>query len=306
MPNWSNELPLNVYGWKYTDEWAAGFFDAEGHVGLSRTIATLPSGNKTYTHTLQVHVAQKTRLPLDYLALEFGGKIFMADKNCFRWMPSVSGAEIFLRRISKHSLVKRKQIELVLEYRATIGKPGGYHPKSEETIAYREGIWNKLKDYNTNRDGEEIYPEWDYTKAWLAGFFDGEGSVSVCRRATNIRKRITKIRDGSPLAVSHYLTVNITQKTPCIPFFLKEKFGGYISKPSKHSSCFKWRVCAKVAEGFLGVIEQSVLVKRKQIELAFQLRAIAGANGRVVTSELIQQRDDLKREITLANKERVL
>lgn len=290
-----------------SDEWAAGFFDAEGHIGVSRGFTTGVRGSRWVYHHQQIHVTQKVVFPLRYLQDAYGGIIRGPDtEDCYRWHLSIIEGENFLRKIYPHSLVKRKQIELAFQLRETRGQAGGYHPNPPEIISLRDSIWTSLKDYNQDRSRETLYLDWACTPQWLAGFFDGEGSVSICRC---VGKPYTGPRCGKndyPRAIRHYLTVNITQKTTPIINYLHTTYGGYVAKPSIKSSCYKWRVTTHPAYSFLSIIQPYSIVKKKQILLALAFREFTNEHGHVLSNEVIRKREEIRNAIMAANRERTV
>jgi hypothetical protein len=111
---------------------------------------------------------------------------------------------------------------------------------------------------------------------WVAGFFDGEGSVFVeIAKNKNTRR-----------GVRNLLTVSITQtSTPCLRL-IKDQFGGNIAaitqsrrRNMNNSVCYIWRVRSKDAIAFLEVIAPYVVVKKEQVELALQY-PLTSADGR--------------------------
>jgi hypothetical protein len=64
--------------------------------------------------------------------------------------------------------------------------------------------------------------------AWCAGFFDGEGHVSIYAR---------RRRWGD---VVYVMRVGITQKTPTPLHLLVKEFGGFVSSPNRSTNCHRW------------------------------------------------------------------
>ena len=111
---------------------------------------------------------------------------------------------------------------------------------------------------------------------WVAGFFDGEGSVFVeIAKSQNARR-----------GVRNLLTASITQTSlPCLNL-IREHFGGNIiaiTHSRRHnmnnSVCYIWRVRSKDALVFLETIAPYVVVKKEQVELALQYPLVS-ADGR--------------------------
>lgn len=86
-------------------------------------------------------------------------------------------------------------------------------------------------------------------KAWIAGFWEGEGSAGSYRYKTTSRWT------GKPSYVRQSLTVQISQKSKFPLNYIKKFYGGYLGR--YHSSSFtkelhyKWGICSKPARRFL-------------------------------------------------------
>jgi hypothetical protein len=121
---------------------------------------------------------------------------------------------------------------------------------------------------------------------WLAGFFDGEGSVSV------------------QISYSAYATVSVTltQKDAKILalVMLKYNAGNVKSyKGANGATCHRWRVRGKSAEQFLTEIAPYTIVKRRQIEKALELLKFVGKTD----LNSLGNRISLGRDITALNRE---
>ena len=108
-----NENP----GYLPEDAWFGGFFDGEGHVGI-----TPPSRSSLYL--LQVAVTQVDVAPLLLFRERFGGKVLgpytrqgSNSRPISRWVAETGRAEAALRVLLPYLIVKRAQAELGLEFR---------------------------------------------------------------------------------------------------------------------------------------------------------------------------------------------
>jgi hypothetical protein len=95
------------------------------------------------------------------------------------------------------------------------------------------------------------------TNEYAAGFFDGEGNISI---ASTGKK-----------AYELNLRVIIGQKdfTPLLKF--KEKWGGSVDY-GRQSKVYFWRGGAKIAEKFLRDVLPFLIVKKAQAEIALDFR----------------------------------
>jgi hypothetical protein len=97
------------------------------------------------------------------------------------------------------------------------------------------------------------------TKAYMAGIFDGEGSVFIRTRG----------KDGIPDSI----VMTITNSDPRIMKWLKENFGGLINR-SIHKGrvgrlpCWVWTVNSRLAVSILREILPYLIIKRDQTEVA--------------------------------------
>lgn len=135
--------------WSYSDQWAAGFFDGEGCVSISRRQRT-----KSFVeHYLSVQVGQIIRAPLEALRQHNGGNIYQGttQSRCWRWKIHGKPAERFLKSIYQFSIVKRHEISLALSLRALIGEPG--KRVSSDVFAEKEKIY---LDFRKLRDGLDL------------------------------------------------------------------------------------------------------------------------------------------------------
>jgi len=125
--------------WQLSDQWAAGFFDGEGSVSLLRR-----KRGGFIEHMLAVAVGQNDQRPLLALKAAYGGSQCNSKtpSGCWRWRLHGAEAEAFLRRIRPYSIVKADQIDLALELRALVGKPG--QRMAPGVWEQKEAIWNRL------------------------------------------------------------------------------------------------------------------------------------------------------------------
>jgi hypothetical protein len=108
-----------------------------------------------------------------------------------------------------------------------------------------------------------------FDERWLAGFFDGEGSIGVYSIGKDRTKRI-----------SYYvLRVSLAQSGEVGKLLcgrLQTLFGGttYKNKSSNTKEQWKWNVSSKKALDFLKVVEPHLLIKKRESELAQKFQAL--------------------------------
>ena len=98
------------------------------------------------------------------------------------------------------------------------------------------------------------------TKQYIAGFFDGEGSIGIYSRKDRY--------NGACLRTQ--LTQNKTKESFSILSFLKNKYGGNLSeqKTSLNGIKYNWQLNPKGVKKFLEDIEPYLICKKSQAKLA--------------------------------------
>jgi hypothetical protein len=116
---------------------------------------------------------------------------------------------------------------------------------------------------------------WHYSDQWAAGFFDGEGCVSIVERQRTAG------------FVEHFLSVQIGQndKRPLIA--IQNIYGGALDSTIRPNGKTFWRLRlhGTKAMAFLHAIEPYCLVKRPEITVALMLREAIGKPGHRSTPE---------------------
>lgn len=137
-------------------------------------------------------------------------------------------------------------------------------------------------------------------KAYIAGLFDGEGSVVI---GVSTRKRL----DGTTYP-DHWLQIGITNTNRDILEWLLDKVGGHISTNSRtdhQKKCWAWRVMSKEAREFLVNILPYLHIKKKQAELGILFQDnksySADRKARMLTEEMLVFRENVRSEIRLLN-----
>lgn len=127
----------------------------------------------------------------------------------------------------------------------------------------------------------------DTTLAYAAGLFDGEGSITIQRKANTF-----------------CLIVRVTSTDRAIVDFLNRNFGGWIGvqPANKHVKicrpCWYWGVQSKAASVFLARIAPFLVIKKAQADLAIEFQSRIGARGvnRLMPEE-ITTRETYKRRL---------
>ncbi len=119
----------------------------------------------------------------------------------------------------------------------------------------------------------------DTELAYLAGIFDGEGSVYIGQRAM----RSQGVKTGK---TQYVMGAALGMTDPYIPMLLHEEFGGslLVKRRSEKNSAWQdvhlWGIDGRAALAFLEVIQPWVRIKKLQVDLAvrFQQRRKTGVH----------------------------
>jgi hypothetical protein len=132
-------------------------------------------------------------------------------------------------------------------------------------------------------------------RAYAAGYFDGEGTISIHRRRGKYEK------------ATFVLQLNVGSTDPEPLYWLYENFGGRVRGPLRrpkenHKPIYFWQTATSSAESFLKEIYPYLIVKKKQADVALKLRATLGKMGERASEETIRQREELKAELSRLNR----
>jgi len=133
----------------------------------------------------------------------------------------------------------------------------------------------------------------DTELAWIAGFFDGDGSVGI--------RKYKRPHCRSPI---YDLVVKITNSNIEVLKWIQNHFGGTINHDHK-SNCYKLRFGGRVGMRFLEAIFPYLKVKRKQAKLGIALQSrhtFQGGPGKFLPKEELEEREQLYQELRKLNK----
>lgn len=221
---------------KLSEKYVAGFFDADGTVCLQFNGRGRP--------TLYVGFSQKTSKDevLKRIQEEFGGSFGVVKINggLYSHLTFCSkNAGKLLNRVHKHLVIKRHYASVCME------------TAEKKVIDSLE-----VKKYLKSQRRQRSYPVPKHpTRKWLAGYFDGDGCLSV----TDIMRPFGQAHIIAHIACSDYDTEGID----CI----KNYFGGAIHNMCD-GRCRQWALSLSdpsKAKEFLGYFGKHCIVKRDQV-----------------------------------------
>lgn len=134
--------------------------------------------------------------------------------------------------------------------------------------------------------------------AWAAGFFDGEGFVTIQKRKSTVNNKVYE---------SFYLRIGINHVAIEPLLEMQRLFGGNIRQQTEHTVVgnrkrrHSWGVSCTKAKEVLIQMMPYFLNKNKVAELGIELQNTMGKTGERTTEELQLLRSMLKEKISTLN-----
>jgi len=116
--------------------------------------------------------------------------------------------------------------------------------------------------------------------AWAAGFFDGEGCVTITWRRQTQRGPLKQV---SPLLIASVVNVD-----PGAIERLHSLFGGAVRSYQHHANghtIYEWRATGSKGSNFLSAVLPYSITKRTQIEVGLRFAAERPGRGKARTAE---------------------
>ncbi len=134
--------------------------------------------------------------------------------------------------------------------------------------------------------------------AWCAGFFDGEGFVTIQERKSTVNGKVYR---------GYYLRIGVNHVAPEPLLELKRVFGGTIRQQSNHTVVgnrkqrHSWQMSCSQAKEALIQMMPYFKNKNKVAELGIALQNTMGNHGQRTTPEQQLERLKIKEEISILN-----
>jgi len=128
------------------------------------------------------------------------------------------------------------------------------------------------------------------TPQWLAGFFDGDGSVGVSNRGG--RNRCPGV------------TVQMSQKDPTSLVLISLKYPEFILQGPHKNGVHYIQASGRECVEFLELIKDYVICKKKQVEYGIEMAKLTNtplAHNRRLSDEVIEVRKKIGNEIQRLN-----
>jgi hypothetical protein len=235
--------------WPYV----AGMLDAEGTIQI--TVHNRPNGITGLG--LQIVITNTDKRIMDWLVKNFGGKFYRRKNNrgfstldspdIYFWHLFGKGnQEAFLLGILPYITAKKQEAVLALEFARMVGW------SKERKLEIAEEI-KSAKVSDINKDRAQVLPKLtpQEASAFVAGLFDGDGSIGV--------------------------SIELTQKRLILVRWLLAHYGGRFDERSMNGgkTYFRWRLSGRKNKHdfLLDVIPHLILKKDRAKNLLASLRA---------------------------------
>lgn len=128
---------------------------------------------------------------------------------------------------------------------------------------------------------------------YIAGFFDGEGSVSIAHTPNGSKSGRRQFR----------LLVGIAQKSRPVLDAIQEKFKGTVHLRKTLHGVHQLQLNERQAEAFLKAIRKHVIIKRDVVDLALEYRKLVGIKvGRVTPPHIVAEKMRIRNEVMRLNR----
>lgn len=127
--------------------WAAGFFDGEGHVQITRGYLKRADWGPYY-HML-ISATQLREEPLRELVALFGGTICLESRGLYIWTCTTRNAAAALERMLPYLRVKREQALVALAFQARRKRGGHAKADGEQDETDRQTLKSIRGDVRT-------------------------------------------------------------------------------------------------------------------------------------------------------------
>lgn len=163
--------------------YAAGFFDAEGCVLISKAKGTTGMIHPLYY--LRVKMGVTNQSIMNWFKYQFGGSLSVIrgkkkqKKILFHWQIGTRPAEIFLRQIFPYLQLKRPQTELAFQFQNEMRRKKPHKRVSPEFLRLREQLKNQVSLLNQGHFDVECKIADKFKIPYVAGFLDGDGYIQI-------------------------------------------------------------------------------------------------------------------------------
>jgi hypothetical protein len=157
---------------KRTIQYVAGLMDAEGCFNIARSFRR---SSNCYNYIAQIIFTNTNLALMKWVVTYFGGvykkrKLISGHKQAYDWkITNQTHALSFLSAIAPYLIVKSQEADLMIQYYALNGR---------ECPEIRDTLFKRIKALKWNK-GSVTTDSQEISNAYVAGFIDGDGGVSL-------------------------------------------------------------------------------------------------------------------------------
>lgn len=234
--------------------------DSDGSINISKIKPYGRQRNPAYTLALSVETTSEECCRQFYDCLNCGTiskRQRKKKKTSYRWCVFADQAVNALEKLLPYLVQKKDQAVAAVEFQKH---------KKQSNSEKREQQYKNLKSLKTKNRKLTLDKQCEFSWEWLAGMFDGDGSVGLYISCGKYSIQATVLCDH--LAVANHINIR------CVKGSVKE----VISK--NKVKMYKFLCCGKesVQELLRGIFEFSI-VKKPQIEVGLQYCGRPGKTG---------------------------
>lgn len=139
--------------------YAAGFFDGEGSIVISRRFCRRKHVRSNYDYSLLICVSQVDGEIMDWFVGNFGGCVYLKKRlefekhkhDVYNWLLSHKAAYLFLKEILPFLKYKKEQAQLAIRFQERLNNAkrnnnGRYQRLSDNEVDVREKMYEEMKE----------------------------------------------------------------------------------------------------------------------------------------------------------------
>lgn len=282
----------------FTDEekrYLAGFFDGEGCIVITKSRHKNPHpgpkhGHYNILYRLNVRLPNTNKATIEWLVDRIGGGMFQVIQRGNRkpaWMWFLDGwrAKPMLEMLQPVVFLKRRQCAMALQFLDLWGTRNAEERLRLYTLSQylnAKGVMHGREMPATVEplgDMPGMTPEGG--RAYLAGFFDAEGSISI----NQVKKRA--YRNGKafgPYFTSYRLHARIGSTNQAILQWMVSRVGGAVydhygkqGPQGNRKPAWTWHLGGESTRAFLETIRPYLRIKQEQMALALEFLSLKSA-----------------------------
>jgi len=268
-------------------EYIAGFLDADGTIGVSKTKCSTTRTGVRYSLRLSLSNTSKEVLELIQNTLPKGRIIKLELKKPRKWKTNwqlgFSGlnAKEVLHKLMPYLVIKHPQAELALKFQdllSTTPYTWVNNPLTKDAWEHREYYYQEIKRLKKSKK-MKTSPS-SPSLPYIAGFFDGDGCVMICRRHNK--------ETSKRMIYDLFLTFTNRNKRflKCLQHILGAgAITRRIFKNTKWNTSYMLVLASKKAEAILKKLLPYLIIKRSRAELGLDFQKTKKSRSHISNSE---------------------